>query len=113
MDTSGRFRIRVANKRLFLMRPENIAAFKLKWSGRRSLVLWLLYALLIAGSIYRAEYIINYNPIDYVFSDTERHWSHGSEDLFRDDPFILGDPIMYQLYIGMLAKISLKIPAII
>jgi hypothetical protein len=92
---------------------DNIAAYKPKWSGRRSVVMWLLYALILLGSIYRADYIIDYNPIDHVFSDTERHWSHGAEDLLRDDPFIMGDPIMYQLYIAILAKISLKIPALI
>lgn len=92
---------------------DNIAASRLKWSGRHSVVMWLLYALILLGSICRADYIIDYNPIDHVFSDTERHWSHGAEDLLRDDPFIMGDPIMYQLYIAALAKVSLKIPAII
>jgi hypothetical protein len=92
---------------------KNIAAYKPQWSGRRSMVLWLLYALIVLGSFYRAHYIVNYNPIDHVFSDTERHWDHGTEDLLRDDPFIIGDPILYQLFIGTLAKLSLKIPELI
>jgi hypothetical protein len=52
---------------------DNIAALKPDWSGRRGMVMWLLYALILLGSIYRADYIIDYNPIDHVFSDTERH----------------------------------------
>ncbi len=92
---------------------KNFAAHSPEWSGRRGMVLWLLYALIVLGSLYRADYITDYNPIDHIFSDTERHWTHGSEDLLRDDPFIMGDPVLYQLYIGALAKLSLKIPGLI
>lgn len=86
----------------------------LKWSAseRHRYLLWAFYLIIAVGSIYRAVYIVEYNPIHHVWSDTERHWEHGTS-LFRDDPFIIGDAILYQLYIGALAKLSLKMPALI
>jgi hypothetical protein len=75
-------------------------------------LLWVLYLLIAIGSVYRVDYIVAFNPIDNVFSDTERHWDHGI-DVLRDDPFIMGDAVLYQLYIGALAKLTLKIPALV
>jgi hypothetical protein len=90
-----------------------IAAFKPRWSGPHSVVLWLLYVLIVLGSLYRINYILDHNPVDYIGTDMERHWTHGAEDPLNDDPFIMGDPILYQLYIGALAKLSLKLPPLI
>lgn len=83
-----------------------------KAPNRRRLLLWILYALIIAGTILRAVYIAGHNPIDFLWSDPQRHWEHGIS-LLRDDPFIVGDAILYQLYIAALAKVSLKIPGLI
>ncbi|AQQ68288.1 hypothetical protein Mag101_12020 [Microbulbifer agarilyticus] len=77
---------------------------------------WLLYAglyLLIALGIWlRIDHILTYNPIDFIWSDPQRHWEQGTETL-RTDPMTLTDPVMYQLYIGMLAKLTLGEPLLI
>ncbi|MBY6192119.1 hypothetical protein KUV22_16985 [Microbulbifer agarilyticus] len=77
---------------------------------------WLLYAglyLLIALGIWlRIDHILTYNPINFIWSDPQRHWEQGTETL-RTDPMTLTDPVMYQLYIGLLAKLTLGEPLLI
>ncbi|WP_299599636.1 hypothetical protein [uncultured Microbulbifer sp.] len=77
---------------------------------------WWLYAglyLLIAIGIWlRVDQIFAYNPIHHIWSDPQRHWEQGTETL-RTDPMTLTDPVMYQLYIGLLAKMTLGEPLLI
>ncbi len=70
------------------------------------------YLLILVSIAYRIDYIIEFNPIWHVFSDTQRHWEQGI-DVLRGDPMVFTDPIMYQLYIGALAKLTLKYPPLI
>ncbi len=62
--------------------------------------------------MYQIYYIVEFNPIHHIWSDPQRHWEQGVESL-RNDPMALTDPVMYQLYIGMLAKLSFKDPVLI
>lgn len=76
---------------------------------------WLrlaLLGLLIAACCYRVWLIFRFNPVFHIWSDPQRHWEQGI-DALRSDPMALIDPILYQLYIGMLAKLSLKIPVLV
>lgn len=71
----------------------------------RSLIYWII----VAGSVIRVGYIFTYNPIDHIFSDPQRHWEQGTEVL-RRDLMALTDPIGYQIYVGAVAKLSVKLP---
>jgi len=72
----------------------------------------LLYWLIAAGSVVRVAYIFTYNPLDHIFSDPQRHWEQGTEVL-RRDLMSLTDPIGYQIYVGALAKLSVKLPELV
>lgn len=65
-----------------------------------------LYTIIILACLYRIAYVIERNPMDHIWSDPQRHWEQGSETL-RTDPMTLTDPILYQFYIGTLAKATL------
>ncbi|MDD2734505.1 MAG: hypothetical protein PHF56_11240 [Desulfuromonadaceae bacterium] len=80
--------------------------------SRASLLRGFLYLLIIGGCLLRVWIIWRYNPLDHIWSDPERHWVQGMETL-RNDPLSLSDPIMYQLYIGALAKLTLKLPLLV
>ena len=67
----------------------------------------ILILFLIAGSLYRIMYIIDYNPMIHIWSDPQRHWEQGV-DVLRDDPMTLIDPVMYQLYISVFAKLTYR-----
>jgi hypothetical protein len=72
----------------------------------------IFYVLIAVGCIVKVGYIFTYNPVDHIWSDPGRHWENGT-DLLRMDLMALTDPIGYQLYIGFLAKFTLKIPALV
>jgi hypothetical protein len=72
----------------------------------------LCYALIIFGCVYRIVYISSYNPTDHIFSDPQRHWEQGV-DVLRADPMTMTDPVLYQLYIAALAKLTLNDPPLI
>ena len=72
----------------------------------------LMYLLVIAGSILQVWTIFTYNPVDHIFSDPARHWDQGISQL-RIDIMSATDPIMYQLFIGAFAKITLKVPELV
>jgi hypothetical protein len=72
----------------------------------------LCYFLILASGLIRAWYVIVYNPVDHIWSDPARHWEQGV-DLLRIDLMSMTDPIGYQLYVALLAKFSLKIPALV
>lgn len=70
------------------------------------------YFLVLAGSIAQVWYIFTYNPVHHIWSDPQRHWEQGT-DLLRGDLMALTDPIGYQIYIAVLAKLTLKIPELV
>lgn len=74
--------------------------------------LWILYLIIATGYVYRALYIIDFNPVNNIFSDTQRHWVQGIETL-RTDPMTLTDPIGYQVFIGAIGKLTLGLPALV
>lgn len=103
----------------------------------RYLILWLLWGGLAAGvfvailrrcgvsrshsffyfvvfstSLTRIWYIFTYNPVQHIWSDPARHWEQGI-DVLRADLMALTDPIGYQMYVALLAKFTLKIPALV
>ena len=80
--------------------------------NRRWFVYAGLYLLIALGIWLRIEHVFTYNPVDHIWSDPQRHWEQGTETL-RTDPMTLTDPVMYQLYIGILAKLTLKEPLLI
>ncbi|WP_295799096.1 hypothetical protein [uncultured Microbulbifer sp.] len=79
---------------------------------RRTLLYGLCYLLIALGIWLRIEHIFTYNPIDHIWSDTQRHWEQGTEAL-RRDPMSMTDPVLYQIYIGMLGKLTLGEPLLV
>lgn len=72
----------------------------------------VLLLSIIAASVYRVWLIFRFNPVDHIWSDPQRHWEQGIDTL-RSDPMSMIDPVLYQLYIGMLAKLTLKNPLLV
>ena len=70
------------------------------------------YFFIVFGIFYRIDYIVEFNPIDQIWSDPARHWEQGIDTL-RFDPMSQTDPIGFQLYIASLAKLTLKIPELV
>lgn len=70
------------------------------------------YFVIFITSLTRAWYIITYNPVNHIWSDPARHWEQGT-DLLRIDLMSMTDPIGYQMYVALLAKFTLKIPALV
>ncbi|WP_236250615.1 hypothetical protein [Microbulbifer sp. ALW1] len=71
-----------------------------------------LYLLIALGIWLRVEHIFTFNPMDHIWSDPQRHWEQGTETL-RRDPMTMTDPVMYQVYIGVLAKLTLGEPFLV
>ena len=71
-----------------------------------------LYVLIVVGCVIRVATIFIYNPVNHIGSDAQRHWEAGI-DVLRFDLMTMTDPIVYQLYISWLAKLTLKIPELI
>ena len=72
----------------------------------------VLYGGIVVGVFIKIYTIFSYNPLNHIFSDPARHWEQGT-DLFRIDLMSMTDPVFYQLYVAFIAKLSLKIPAIV
>jgi|GEM_PF-710504 len=106
--------------------PAETAAVSNRWSGvladrlptfelqltRRDCLYALLYGLVFVGAWLRVDYILQFNPLDHIWSDPQRHWEQGI-DALRNDPMALTDPVLYQLYIGALGKLTLKDPLLV
>ncbi|SMF43378.1 Dolichyl-phosphate-mannose-protein mannosyltransferase [Alteromonadaceae bacterium Bs31] len=71
----------------------------------RSIFMGVIYTLLVFGYVYRALYIVEYEPMRHIWSDPQRHWEQGV-DVLRDDPMSLTDPVGFQLYVGAFAKLT-------
>ena len=74
---------------------------------RRRALLWVSYLLIAMGMVYRIDYVIEHNPVDHIWSDPERHWVQGINTQ-RNDPMVMTDPVIYQLFIATLAKLTFK-----
>lgn len=76
-------------------------------STRRRLLRALLLGLLVLACGYRVWLVFQYNPIDHLWSDPGRHWNNGARPL-DTAPMAAIDPIGYQIYVAVLAKITVK-----
>ncbi|WP_226667350.1 hypothetical protein [Microbulbifer aggregans] len=79
---------------------------------RRTACYAICYLLVLVGVWLRVEHIFVYNPVDHIWSDTQRHWEQGTEVL-RRDPMSLTDPVLYQVYIAILGKLTLGEPLLV
>lgn len=70
------------------------------------------YFVIFVTSLTRVWYIFTYNPVNHIWSDPARHWEQGI-DVLRSDLMALTDPIGYQIYVALLAKLTLKIPGLV
>jgi Dolichyl-phosphate-mannose-protein mannosyltransferase len=73
-------------------------------SGRRLLQIFPII-LIVAACFVRVVVCFQHNPMDYVFSDMSRHWQNGLT-FPRGGYTGAADPIMYQIYISCLRRIS-------
>lgn len=80
--------------------------------GRREYLYAILYGLVFIGCWLRVDYILQFNPVEHIWSDPQRHWEQGTEVL-RTDPMTMTDPVLYQLYIGILGKLTLQNPLLV
>lgn len=71
-----------------------------------------LYVLIAVGCVIRVITVFSFNPVNHRFSDALRHWEAGV-DVLRVDLMTMTDPIMYQLYVSALAKLTLQIPGLV
>src|SRR6187402_2749826 len=62
-----------------------------------------LLLLLLGACAVRVWLVFRYNPLDHISSDAARHWEAGVNAL-SSAPMALVDPVVYQIYIGILAK---------
>jgi hypothetical protein len=66
----------------------------------------LLVLLIVAASCLRVLVCFQHNPMDYLFSDMERHWDNGAA--FPRGGFDgAWDPIVYQVYVSLLHHLTL------
>jgi hypothetical protein len=71
-----------------------------------------LLLLLLAACALRVWLVFRYNPLDHITSDAARHWDAGVNAL-SGSPMTLIDPVMFQIYLGILAKLTLKVPLLV
>jgi len=73
----------------------------------RRLLRWALLCLLLAACGYRVWLVVQFNPMDHIWSDPGRHWNNGIRPL-DTSPMSAIDAILYQIYVGALAKITVQ-----
>ena len=71
-----------------------------------------LLGMLAAACAYRVWLVFSFNPMDAIWSDPGRHWTFGTHPL-DTQPFVAIDPIGYQTYIGILAKLTAGSPLLV
>jgi hypothetical protein len=81
-------------------------------SRRRRLLRIFLLVLLLAACVFRVWLVVEYNPMAHIWSDPGRHWHNGGFPL-DTSPMVAIDPVGYQLYVGMLAKVTLGQPMLV
>jgi hypothetical protein len=89
-----------------------LSLFEPQAMRRVGLVRVALLALLVAACAYRAWLVFRFNPVDHIWSDAARHWEAGVNALSGAQMTLI-DPILYQIYIGILAKLTLKVPLLV
>lgn len=72
----------------------------------------ILLGLLVVACAYRVWLIVQFNPMDHIWSDPGRHWELGIRPL-DTQPMAAIDPIGYQIYMGMLAKLTVYSPFLV
>ena len=70
------------------------------------------YFLIACGIVIRFYSVFDSNPAGNLWSDPQRHWEQGI-DVLRSDPMSQIDPVIYQVYVGIIAKLSLGIPELV
>lgn len=72
-----------------------------------------LYVALAMSIGVRCANIMMHSPTDFVITDPARHWQFGTQPL-SENPYTAIDPIGYQLWLGIVGKITMSDrPAII
>lgn len=95
-----------------MSRLQNVTSVEsLDRSARLRLCNLLLLGIAVA-SAYRVWLVFDANPIDQVWSDMERHWMLGTRPL-EASPFAAIDGVGFQLYVGVLAKLSVQSPLLV
>lgn len=71
-----------------------------------------LLALLVGASAVRLLSVLEGNPMDAVASDAARHWVSGIRPL-DPSPMTAIDPVLYQIYLATLAKLTAGQPLLV
>lgn len=80
--------------------------------ANRRLLRWMLVALLLAACAVRVWLVFQHNPMNHLWSDPGRHWNHGVRPL-DTAPMSAIDPVVYQIYVGALAKLTVGQPQLV
>ena len=72
----------------------------------------VLYALIALGCALRIYNVVVHNPIDHLWSDPLRHWTHAKEPLVPS-PMALFDPLIYQTWLSVVQRVTMGIPELI
>lgn len=78
----------------------------------RRLLRCLLLTLLAAACAYRVWLVVDLNPANNIWSDPARHWAHGARPA-EPTPWSAIDPVIYQVYMAVLAKLTVQSPALV
>jgi len=74
----------------------------------------VLYVLILLGCVLRVYNVIEHNPVDpaHLFSDPQRHWDHAKEPM-TPSPMAIFDQPVFQIWLSVVQKFTLGIPALI
>lgn len=86
--------------------------FEAAHEGRSRLLRAALFGMLVLACAYRVWMIFRYPPTDSLWSDPARHWFSGTHPL-DTAPMSAIDPIFYQIYLGVLAKLTSSQPLLV
>jgi len=73
---------------------------------------YILYGLLLTGYTIRAWQVFSFNPLQHLWSDPLRHWSHASETL-HSGPMAFFDPVGYQIWLSAVQKLTAGDPLLV
>lgn len=71
-----------------------------------------LYGILLFGYVARALQVFTFNPLQHLFSDPLRHWTHAGETLHAG-PMAYFDPVGYQLWLSVVQKLTAGDPLLV
>ena len=72
----------------------------------------LLYVLIAVGTVVRIREPFLHNPVDNLFSDPDRHWTHARATLGAP-PWAVVDPPLFQMWLSLAQKWSLGLPPLL